>query len=489
MATILTTEVAAVGKEEEDASGAAPASLDHACVERSFRLSAWVPTEAIGRIIGTKGSVIQHIQRETSTRVVSLPALPGAGLWSPVSITGRPSSVRQAYLLIATIAEEEDDVVAEFRCPFLALRAARYGQRGPFVRRLSAEHNVRVFVPEVRTSGRGGRGGDRGGDRDRDGAGRDMSLEGLAEGVWGALGDIIAHFKSEEGQPRQNGEGEGDRPSWRGGEATGAGAGAPAAASVTPRQVEGGFEHSVHVPAATVSALLSPRLPPSPGSFVAAVGKATHTSISSPKRVQAAGRGRGGGGGGDGDKHSNSEVFAFSITGKNSHDVALAAGFLLRVLQGERIQAVLQTVAGCQPQGEPEPAPAEPAQGGGGGKPPSKAAEHASSKSSSKSKSVANGGSGGSGSKRKPVPDRPETLRRSQKASAVPSSAGAGVDVNAQLSAAPPAAPAVAARAAGEQGQGRGSSRRGRGGGGGSGKRGGSRGGRGTGSKPPPASK
>jgi hypothetical protein len=242
MATILTTEVAAVGKEEEDASGAAPASLDHACVERSFRLSAWVPTEAIGRIIGTKGSVIQHIQRETSTRVVSLPALPGAGLWSPVSITGRPSSVRQAYLLIATIAEEEDDVVAEFRCPFLALRAARYGQRGPFVRRLSAEHNVRVFVPEVRTSGRGGRGGDRGGDRDRDGAGRDMSLEGLAEGVWGALGDIIAHFKSEEGQPRQNGEGEGDRPSWRGGEAAGAGAGAPAAASVTPRQVEGSVE-------------------------------------------------------------------------------------------------------------------------------------------------------------------------------------------------------------------------------------------------------
>lgn len=148
-------------------------ALDHPSVDRSFRLSVWVPTEFVGKVIGTRGTVIQHIQRETNTRVASLPAI-GEKLWSPLVITGTPGSVMLAYCLVAKIIEEEDDVVAEFYCPFLALRSPkRFGQFGTFTRKLSADHSVRVFVPDSSDFGRD--------NRDRDPL---MSLEGPIAAVW-----------------------------------------------------------------------------------------------------------------------------------------------------------------------------------------------------------------------------------------------------------------------------------------------------------------
>lgn len=156
-----TSELAALEKEFGSAA------LNHPCIERSFRLSVWVPSEAVGKVIGSRGTVIQHIQRETGTRVVSLPAI-GEKMWSPVVISGPPGGVILAYCLVTKITEEEDDVVAEFHCPFISLRQERYGQHGVYTKKLSADHAVRVLVPDLWG-------------RDRDAL---MSLEGPVAAVW-----------------------------------------------------------------------------------------------------------------------------------------------------------------------------------------------------------------------------------------------------------------------------------------------------------------
>lgn len=158
------TDIAALEKEF------ASAALDDPCISRGFRLSLWVPTDCMGKVIGSKGAVIQHIQRESQTRMVSLPALRET-LWSPLAITGAPGSVLQAYLLVAKIVEEQDDVVAEFHCPFLSLRSRAYGPHGAFTRKLSADHAVRVFIPDYREAG-------------RDGRDSLMSIEGSITAVW-----------------------------------------------------------------------------------------------------------------------------------------------------------------------------------------------------------------------------------------------------------------------------------------------------------------
>jgi hypothetical protein len=158
-------------------------SLNHPSIDRTFRLSVWVPTECVGKVIGTKGTVVQHIQRETQARVVSLPDL-GDKPWSPVVITGAPGSVMLAYCLVTKITEEEDDVVAEFHNPFTSIRSSHptpsrrlYGQYGSFVKKLSADHDVRVFVPDTRDAASR----DHRDNRDREPL---MSLEGPIAAVW-----------------------------------------------------------------------------------------------------------------------------------------------------------------------------------------------------------------------------------------------------------------------------------------------------------------
>ena len=102
--------------------------LNHSAIKNNFRLNVWLPTEfgvlpfehflslyhkemiflcAVGKVIGAKGAVIQHIQRETSTRVVILPTLDQQPLWSPFTITGDPNKVLIAYNLLKSIVEGE----------------------------------------------------------------------------------------------------------------------------------------------------------------------------------------------------------------------------------------------------------------------------------------------------------------------------------------------------------------------------------------------
>lgn len=155
--------------------------LNHSAIKNNFRLNVWLPTEFVGKVIGAKGAVIQHIQRETSTRVVILPTLDQQPLWSPFTITGDPNKVLIAYNLLKSIVEEEEDVVAEFKNPFVPLKSPQYSQQGAFVKKLSADTGVRIFIPEYR--------------EDHGGC---VSLEGPVLSVFRALAIVADHFDSEE---------------------------------------------------------------------------------------------------------------------------------------------------------------------------------------------------------------------------------------------------------------------------------------------------
>lgn len=81
----------------------------------SFKLSIWVPSEAVGKVIGKKGSVIQHIQTKTnttcsivstSTQSVASSAVDANGSrWAPIVITGEPASTMAAHEMIRDIVE------------------------------------------------------------------------------------------------------------------------------------------------------------------------------------------------------------------------------------------------------------------------------------------------------------------------------------------------------------------------------------------------
>ena len=64
----------------------------------------------VGKVIGKKGAVITHIQRETQTEVVVLPIPPeSATLWCPICITGDPQKAINAYNTVKDIVEGKID--------------------------------------------------------------------------------------------------------------------------------------------------------------------------------------------------------------------------------------------------------------------------------------------------------------------------------------------------------------------------------------------
>ena len=86
-----------------------------------FKLSIWVPTEAVGKVIGKKGAVIQHIQRETRTTCSILSdhssgEEAAADGWSPIVITGDPSKTLAAHDMIRDIVEGEWGGVSGLHC-------------------------------------------------------------------------------------------------------------------------------------------------------------------------------------------------------------------------------------------------------------------------------------------------------------------------------------------------------------------------------------
>lgn len=71
----------------------------------------------MGKVIGAKGTVIQHIQRETQAKVSTLPTSPDK-LWSPFTITGAPDNVFAAYALIKVIVEGQQILLRFLLCQF-----------------------------------------------------------------------------------------------------------------------------------------------------------------------------------------------------------------------------------------------------------------------------------------------------------------------------------------------------------------------------------
>lgn len=72
-----------------------------------FKLSIWVPAEAVGKVIGKKGAVIQHIQRETNTLCAIISAVEAAVGWAPIVISGDPSRTLAAHDMIRDLVEGE----------------------------------------------------------------------------------------------------------------------------------------------------------------------------------------------------------------------------------------------------------------------------------------------------------------------------------------------------------------------------------------------
>jgi hypothetical protein len=146
-----------------------------------LRLRLWFPDDQVGKVIGKKGVVVQHISRETNTKLVMLPVntnnsmgkeyppevvelLAAAGvkspdeLWTPATLSGTAANVLKAFdMLRSLIGDEIDDVVAEFwlhRAKHHVLHSiydasnpqAHYN--GIVIKKISADHNVRLYVPD-----------------------------------------------------------------------------------------------------------------------------------------------------------------------------------------------------------------------------------------------------------------------------------------------------------------------------------------------------
>lgn len=152
-------------------SNSGPSSpYDHPCLRDSFRLTMWIPKEQVGKVIGKKGAVILHIQRETKARVMTNPPSIADSLWSPILIIGDPSKTFSAFKTIKSLVDDVDDVVAEFPIP-RQLHQRIVGSGGITIKTISARTNTRIWVPGFKEVS----------------PGSNISLEGECENVFKAL--------------------------------------------------------------------------------------------------------------------------------------------------------------------------------------------------------------------------------------------------------------------------------------------------------------
>eukprot|EP01041_Mallomonas_annulata_P002841 gene2841-5588_t len=125
------------------------AAYDHPSLRDNFRLSMWIPKEQVGKVIGKKGVVILHIQRETQAKVIMNPPTVADSHWSPVLVLGDPSKTLSAYRMVRELVDDVDDVIAEFPIPRQKHQRI-VGSGGITIRTISAKTNVRIWVPSYK---------------------------------------------------------------------------------------------------------------------------------------------------------------------------------------------------------------------------------------------------------------------------------------------------------------------------------------------------
>eukprot|EP00603_Paraphysomonas_imperforata_P011618 CAMPEP_0114459762 /NCGR_PEP_ID=MMETSP0104-20121206/5380_1 /TAXON_ID=37642 ORGANISM="Paraphysomonas imperforata, Strain PA2" /NCGR_SAMPLE_ID=MMETSP0104 /ASSEMBLY_ACC=CAM_ASM_000202 /LENGTH=467 /DNA_ID=CAMNT_0001632419 /DNA_START=99 /DNA_END=1502 /DNA_ORIENTATION=+ len=343
-------------------------------VSGQFKLSIWVPTEAVGKVIGKKGAVIQHIQRESGAMcaIVSEVAPEGkAGadaLWSPIVITGSPSKTLAAHDMIRDVVEEIDDAVVELSVPQHKLPSSHilhggllHSGRHPSaaLKLLSAETGVRTLVSERRENS-----SYRGRDYHGDHHGNTLliTLEGTVASVFLALETFTEALSASqkngtsanspipqpEGGCRFIGDatsGGDSRDNWRRRDREG---------DDGDHDHRATYEQYVNVPSSLVGLLLAKRDPdPSVMKQIQRGSRthleklpepvipATYTEQQDGRDDDAVNKKRVG----DGKEAERHSVVTFAVRGSSASAVELGASCLLRIVAGDKIVTVLADLA------------------------------------------------------------------------------------------------------------------------------------------------
>jgi len=125
----------------------------YGCMREQLTLSLWVPFEQVGLIIGKKGAMVNHIQRDSRTQI-TVPPQSKPSAWAPITVKGSGLGAFAAYQMLKALVEELDECVMDFPFPRSRLSAI-IGTGGGTIRRLSADHAVRILVPNREAAGRG----------------------------------------------------------------------------------------------------------------------------------------------------------------------------------------------------------------------------------------------------------------------------------------------------------------------------------------------
>lgn len=137
-------------------------------------LSLYIPMEQVGIVIGKKGAKINYIQDASRTRVNVEPMEDGIdSAWSLVTVRGKPSGCFTAARVIAGLVEELDDCVAQFPV-FKSRQVQVIGKGSANIRRISADTNVRIHVPDWKDEGS-----------------NDVQLEGEVDAVFKAVVEVV----------------------------------------------------------------------------------------------------------------------------------------------------------------------------------------------------------------------------------------------------------------------------------------------------------